>query len=216
MPKAIIFDMDGVIIDSEPLWRRAMVRVFNASGLPFTENDSRVTTGMRIDQVISFWNTKTPFTTNEEQVKNNMEDNLCGLITAEGKPKKGLHQALDLITSEGLIIALATSSSKKLITCVLNVLKIEHYFKHIQSAEELNYGKPHPEVFLKCAEAINVAPNNCLVIEDSLNGIISAKAAGMSVIGIPEEFNISNPKFSIADLTLHSLLDINLETLKKF
>ena len=56
MPKAIIFDMDGVIIDSEPLWRRAMVRGFSKNGLPFTDADSRVTTGMRIDQVISFWN----------------------------------------------------------------------------------------------------------------------------------------------------------------
>jgi HAD superfamily hydrolase (TIGR01509 family) len=216
MPKAVIFDMDGVIIDSEPLWRRAMVRVFNESGLPFTENDSRVTTGMRIDQVISFWNIKTPFTLNEEEVKNNIEDNLCRLITAEGKAKKGLQQALDLIVSQDIIIALATSSSKKLITCVLNVLKIEHYFKHIQSAEDLKYGKPHPEVFLTCAEAICTSPSNCLVIEDSLNGIISAKAAGMSVIGIPEEYNITNQKYSIADLTLHSLLEMNEEILKKF
>jgi sugar-phosphatase len=71
-------------------------------------------------------------------------------------------------------------------------------------------------VFLKCAEAINIKPSDCLVIEDSLNGIISAKAAGMSVIGIPEEHNIINQKFCIADVTLHSLLEINVETLKKF
>ena len=216
MLKAVIFDMDGVIIDSEPLWRRAMVRGFGIHGLPFTEADSRVTTGMRIDQVISFWNNKTPFTANETLVKDTIEDHLCGLIAAEGKAMKGLRQALDIISSQGLIIALATSSSKKLINCVLKVLKIEHYFKHIQSAEDLKYGKPHPEVFLKCAEAINIQPSDCLVIEDSLNGIISAKAAGMNVIGIPEEFNLSNPKFIIADLTLHSLLEINLETLKKF
>ena len=216
MPKAVIFDMDGIIIDSEPLWRRAMVSGFTKNGLPFTEADSRVTTGMRIDQVISFWNNKTPFTTNETLVKDTIENHLCALIMAEGKPMKGLQQALDVIANQGLIISLATSSSKKLITCVLHVLKIEHYFKHIQSAEDLKYGKPHPEVFLKCAEAINTKPNECLVIEDSLNGIISGKAAGMNVIGIPEEFNISNPKFIIADLTLHSLLEINLETLKKF
>lgn len=216
MPKAVIFDMDGVIIDSEPLWRRAMVRGFSENGLPFTQADSRVTTGMRIDQVIAFWNNKTPFTSNETLVKDNIEDHLCGLIAAEGKPMKGLQQALDIIANQGLIIALATSSSQKLIDCVLKVLKIEHYFKHIQSAESLQYGKPHPEVFLKCAETINIKPIDCLVLEDSLNGIISAKAAGMSVIGIPEEFNINNPKFIIADLTLHSLLEINAETLKKF
>jgi HAD superfamily hydrolase (TIGR01509 family) len=216
MPKAVIFDMDGVIIDSEPLWRRAMIRVFNASGLPFTENDCRVTMGMRIDQVISFWNIKTPFTTDEGLVKNNIEDHLCGLIAAEGKAMKGLQHALDLISKKNIPIALATSSSNKLITCVLKVLKIEHYFKHIQSAEYLSYGKPHPEVFLQCAQAIDMNPNDCLVIEDSLNGIIAAKAAGMHVIGIPEAYNINNQKFCIADVTLHSLQEINLETLQKF
>jgi mannitol-1-/sugar-/sorbitol-6-/2-deoxyglucose-6-phosphatase len=216
MLKAVIFDMDGVIIDSEPLWRRAMIRVFNASGLPFTDNDCRITTGMRIDQVISFWNKKTPFTYDEDLVKTHIEDHLCGLIAAEGKPMKGLQQALDIIAKENLMIALATSSSKKLIDCVLKVLKIESYFKHIQSAEDLKYGKPHPEVFLKCAEAIDTNPNDCLVIEDSLNGIISAKAAGMSVIAIPDEHNINNQKFCIADITLHSLQEINLEIIKRF
>ena len=216
MPKAVIFDMDGVIIDSEPLWRRAMIRVFNASGLPFTDNDCRVTTGMRIDQVISFWNNKTPFTKDEELVRTNIEDHLCGLISAEGKPMKGLQQSLDVIAGQKMLIALATSSSEKLIKCVLNILKIETYFKHIQSAEHLTYGKPHPEVFLKCAEAINTKPGDCLVIEDSLNGIISAKAAGMNVIGIPEEHNINNQKFCIADVTLHSLQEINSEIIKQF
>ena len=216
MPKAVIFDMDGVIIDSEPLWRRAMIRVFNASGLPFTDNDCRVTTGMRIDQVISFWNNKTNFTKDEELVRTNIEDHLCGLISAEGKPMKGLQQSLDVIAGQNMLIALATSSSEKLIKCVLNVLKIESYFKHIQSAEHLTYGKPHPEVFLKCAEAIATNPRDCLVLEDSLNGIISAKAAGMNVIGIPEEHNINNQKFCIADVTLHSLQEINSEIIKQF
>ena len=216
MPKAVIFDMDGIIIDSEPLWRRAMIRVFNASGLPFTDNDCRVTTGMRIDQVIAFWNNKTPFTKDENAVRNNIEDHLCGLISAEGKPMKGLQQSLDVIASQNLIIALATSSSEKLIKCVLSVLNIECYFKHIQSAEHLVYGKPHPEVFLKCAEAINTKPGDCLVLEDSLNGIIAAKAAGMRVIGIPEEHNINNQKFCIADVTLHSLQEINSEIIKQF
>src|ERR1035437_1078185 len=128
MPKAVIFDMDGVKIDSEPLWRRAMIRVFNASGLVFTENDCRITTGMRIDQVISFWNKKEKFTADEGLVKNNIEDHLCGLIASEGKAMKGLQQSLNIIADKNITLALATSSSKKLIDCVLYVLKIEKYF----------------------------------------------------------------------------------------
>ena len=216
MPQAVIFDMDGVMIDSEPLWRRAMIRVFNAHGLPFTENDCRITTGMRIDQVIAFWNKKTAFTQQEVQIKEEIEDHLCGLIRSEGKAMPGLMTALDRIRQAHIPMAVATSSSKKLIRCVVDVLQIEPYFKHLQSAELLSHGKPHPEVFLQCADAIAVLPQECLVIEDSLNGIIAAKAACMKVIAVPEPHHINNPQFCIADLRLHSLYDLNQETLQKF
>ena len=86
----------------------------------------------------------------------------------------------------------------------------------MQSAEKLAYGKPHPEVFLLCAHAHDVHPSACVALEDSVNGIISAKAAGMKVIAVPEEKNRNNPKFAIADLILNSLEEFNLETIRKF
>ncbi|MBS1647093.1 MAG: hexitol phosphatase HxpB [Bacteroidetes bacterium] len=211
MLDSVLFDMDGVIIDSEPLWRRAMIQVFNASGLPFTEADCRLTTGMRIDEVVTFWNQKTTFTNNEIQVKNKIEDVLCSLILSEGKAMEGLHHALKRIQAQKIKIAIATSSSQKIIRCVLDALKIDSFFEHIQSAEHLSHGKPHPEVFIRCAQTLSVAPTRCLVVEDSLNGVIAAKAACMKVVAIPDVPNKTNPKFCIADAILESLNDFTIE-----
>jgi HAD superfamily hydrolase (TIGR01509 family) len=210
MLKAFVFDMDGVIIDSEPLWRRAMVKVFNMDGLPVNEVDCAQTTGMRIDEVIKIWNKKHPFTNDELKVQSSIEEELCELIRTEGKPMPGFMNMIELLRKENKKIALATSSSRKLIDCVLDTMKVRSYFMHTQSAEGLLYGKPHPEVFLLSAKALDVMPNQCVVVEDSVNGIISAKAAGMKVIGVPEEKNHGNPKFSIADIVIHSLEEFDL------
>jgi len=216
MPKAFVFDMDGVIIDSEPLWRRAMVKVFNTDGLPVSEIDCAQTTGMRIDEVIKIWNKKHPFTDNELKVEQNIEEELCALIIKEGKAMSGFMRVLELLKKENKKIALATSSSRKLIDCVLDTLNVRTCFHHTQSAEGLLYGKPHPEVFLLSAKAVEAHPAQCVVIEDSVNGIISAKAAGMKVIAVPEEPNWGNPKFAIADLILNSLEEFNLQTIERF
>lgn len=216
MPAAVIFDMDGIIIDSEPLWRRAMIKMFTKHGLPFSDERSRHTTGMRIDHVISFWNNHSKFTEDEALVRQDIEDHLCELILAEGQAMRGLHTTLELIKKNNLPVGLATSSSHKLIESVLSVLCIKDYFQYIQSAEHLQYGKPHPEVFLKCAEALHVNPHHCLVIEDSLNGLIAAKAAGMKVIAVPEEHNSKNPKLIIADQILGSLETFDQSVLDKF
>lgn len=216
MPEAFVFDMDGVIIDSEPLWRRAMVKVFNTDGLPVSEVDCAQTTGMRLDEVIKLWNKKHPFTNNELQVEKNIEEELCILIRNEGRPMPGFMKTIEMLKTQDQKIGLATSSSRKLIECVLDTLQVRAHFHHTQSAEGLLYGKPHPEVFMRSAQALGVAPRSCVVIEDSVNGIISAKAAGMRVIGVPEAHNRNNPRFSIADLILNSLEEFSPQTIAIF
>lgn len=216
MPEAFVFDMDGVIIDSEPLWRRAMVKVFNSDGLPVSEVDCAQTTGMRIDEVIKIWNKKHRFTNNELRVEKNIEEELCILIRNEGRPMPGFMKTIEMLKAQDKKIGLATSSSRKLIECVLDTLQVRAYFQHTQSAEGLLYGKPHPEVFMRSAQALGVAPRGCVVIEDSINGIISAKAAGMRVIGVPEPHNRNNPRFAIADLILNSLEEFTPQTIETF
>lgn len=204
--KAIIYDMDGVIIDSEPLWRKAMIEGFNQIGIPFTEADCRITTGMRFKEVIEFWFQKHLFTSMSVQDFDTMViSRLCDLIKQEGKAMSGLMESLEFFTKKGLKLGIATSSDEALMNTVVDSLKIRHYFQALCSAEKLPYGKPHPQVFLDCANQLNVLPAYCLIIEDSVNGLIAGKAAQMRVVAIPEEENKNNPKFAIADWKLESL-----------
>lgn len=207
--KAVIFDMDGVIIDSEPLWRRAMIANFIKVGIPFSDDHCRITTGLRFKEVAEFWFKKhaiSHVTVDEfdEQVINS----LCELIYLEGKTMTGVAEALHFFKEKGFKIAIGTSSNTKLMNTVVDVLNIRHYFDVLCSAEHMDYGKPHPEVYLTCSKQLNVHPLHCLVIEDSVNGIVAGKAAQMRVLAIPEEVNKNNPKFMIADYNLGSLLEV--------
>lgn len=207
--KAVIYDMDGVIIDSEHLWRKAMIEGFNQIGIPFTDADCRITTGMRFKEVIAFWFNKHQFTKMSiEDFDSMVVKRLCELITKEGKAMNGLFDSLNYFSQKGLYLGIATSSDELIMNTVVDTLGIRHYFKAICSAQFLPYGKPHPQVFLDCAKQLNTSPNECLVIEDSVNGIIAGKAAQMKVVAIPEEENRDNSKFSIADWKLHSLKDL--------
>ena len=204
--KAIIFDMDGVIIDSEPLWRRAMIQSFNEIGIPFTDEECRITTGLRFIEVAEFWFTKHGITSMTIfEFDHKVISHLCELIKEEGKLMQGVEGALKYLKTEGYKIALGTSSNLLLMNTVIDELGIRHYFDAVCSAQHLEYGKPHPEVFINCAKELQIKPSECLVIEDSVNGVIAAKAAQMKVLVVPEEINADNPKFAIADYKLRSL-----------
>lgn len=206
--KAVIFDMDGVIIDSEPLWRRAMIKSFNEIGVPFSDEECRLTTGLRFIEVAEYWFTKhdikgiTIF-----EFDHRVISHLCELIKAEGKLMQGVEEVLKYLKKEGYKIAMGTSSSVLLMNTVIDELGIREYFDAVCSAEHLEFGKPHPEVFINCAKELKVKVSDCLVIEDSVNGVIAAKAAQMKVVAVPEEINHHNPKFAIADYKLNSLTE---------
>lgn len=204
--KAVIFDMDGVIIDSEPLWRKIMISSFTEIGIPFTEDDCRVTTGLRFEEVADFWFKKHGIIDVSTKDFNNLVINrLCDLISEEGKLMPGVKDVLSYLKHNGYLIGLATSSNHQLMNHVLNSLAIGEYFTQVCSAEFLQYGKPHPEVFLVCAQKLAVEPQHCLVIEDSLNGLIAAKAARMTVLVVPENESADKPAFCLADYRLSSL-----------
>lgn len=207
--KAVIFDMDGVIIDSEPLWRRAMVKGFNHFGMPVSEEDCRKTMGRRINEVVDLWvkhHSVTKFTALE--IENTIMNNLFELIENEGKPIEGILEIFKFCRDKKLKIGLATSSSEKLMNVVLNKLQIAHIFDSAVSAQHLKYGKPNPEVFLLCANNIGIDPFNCLVIEDSVTGAIAAKAAQMTLVVVPDEGTKHQEKFAIADHNLSNMHEV--------
>lgn len=214
--KAIIFDMDGVIIDSEPLWKIAEVEGFGKVGLDLTHTDCEETVGLRIDQVVQMWYQKVGWNTKSPQeVETDIVDILIREIKAQGRALEGLYETLEKLSKTNLKIGLATSSYQRIINAVLEKLNITQYFHVIHSAEFEALGKPHPAVFISTAEMLKVNPVDCLVIEDSLNGVLAAKSARMKVIAIPEKTHHYDERLIIADKILPSLNHFSLEDAEK-
>ena len=198
--KAVIFDMDGVLIDSEPLWKIAMEDVFVSIGCPLTRKDFQKTVGLRLDEVIEYWYEHTGWdNTSPKEVENRIVQRMIELLKENGETLSGVVDTLKHLKSKNFKIGLATSSYEVLINTVLDTLLIRDYFDFTHSAEKESYGKPHPAVYLSVAKKFNIHPKDCLVIEDSLNGIISGKAARMKVVCIPEKSHSLEPKLSLAD-----------------
>lgn len=204
--KAIIFDMDGVIIESEHLWRRAMIQVFEEYGMPLSEQDCRKTTGLRIGEVIEIWLAHfKQLKSTAKEIEAGILNMLVTLIEQTGTFIEGIPELLTFAREKKLKIGLATSSSEHLMRTVLKKLNIENQIEVAVSAEFMTYGKPHPEVFLTCAQKLNVKPQECLVIEDSLNGVIAAKAAQMRVIAVPDDEHKHKKEFAVADYQISDM-----------
>ena len=213
--QTVIFDMDGIIIDSEPFWRQSMIEIFDQVGVALTDEMCASTAGLRIDEVVAHWYTIYPWTqqTNREIVEKIIESVRLKIAT-KGEALPGLYEVIALLKNNHIRIALASSSAKRLIEAVLSRLGLQQTFEVIVSGEEVDYGKPHPIIFLEAAKRMGVQPQDCCVIEDSLNGIIAAKAARMYCIAIPEAHNYGVTKFIIADKIVASLHEFQLDFLE--
>lgn len=207
---AAIFDMDGLLIDSEPLWQEAGIETLSAYGVTLTSQQYHSSTGLRTPEWIEHWfhhfsidpiHTPSAIKTIEEAALEK--------IRIRGEAMPGVDAILKFFTQKKYKIGLASSSPMRLIEVVVNKLEIGGYIEQICSAGTLAYGKPHPEVFINCAEALGIRPINCLVFEDSFNGLIAAKAAKMKCVVVPAPEVFNEPRWSAADLKLSSLSNFN-------
>lgn len=209
---AVIFDMDGVLIDSEPLWKIAMEEVFHALGSTLKKEDFQKTVGLRIDEVVHFWNHHENWgISNESEIEEAIIVKMIELISKNAQPLSGVIETLTFLKNKGIKIGLATSSSSRLIKVVLAELNIARFFNFVHSAENEAYGKPHPAVYIKVAEKLNVSPTKSLVIEDSFNGVIAGLAAKMKVVCIPEKTHFPNQRLAVADFHFETMNDFLLE-----
>lgn len=207
--EGVIYDMDGVLTDSEPLWKIAMEDVFKSVGCPLTKEDFQKTVGLRIDEVIAYWYHVAPWqNATPKEVENAIIRRMIELLSERATPLPGVLESLEFFASKGLKIGLATSSYQVLIDCILDTLQIRKFFQTVHSAEYELFGKPHPAVYLTAAKNLGLDPRRCLVIEDSLNGIISGKAARMTVVCIPEKTHHPEPKLILADTRFENLNEL--------
>lgn len=208
--------MDGLLIDSEPHWRAAEIEIFGTLGLALTEEQCMQTMGLRLDEVVRHWHERHPWKQRslkevEEEILQAVEDR----VNTHGTAMEGVAETLELFRRQNFRIALASSSSLRLISCVLGKLGIREAFEVVHSAEFEEYGKPHPAIFLSTARQLGLPPTQCLVFEDSFNGLIAAKAARMKAVAVPEGEAFAQTRYDIADLKLRSLLEFSLEHLEQ-
>lgn len=207
MTRAVIFDLDGLLIDSEPHWRAAEIEVFARAGLALTDAQCAETTGLRVDEVIrlrragfSGWHTLTEADAVEAVLARVVER-----IGAQGEAKPGAAAAVARVAASGARVALASSSPLRVIRAALGRLGLTDAFAVVHSAEGEPYGKPHPGVYLAAAARLGVDPTACVAVEDSLHGLVAAKAARMRCVVVPER---PDARFALADAVIPSLDDL--------
>ncbi len=207
---AAIFDMDGLIIDSEPLWREAEQRVFATVGIDLTDDMCRQTMGLRIDEVIRYWHERMPWQNRSlADIENDILDGMEAAIRARGAALPGVRQSIALLREHDLALAVASSSHTRLIDCVLDKLDLADSFDAVCSAGDEAAGKPDPAVYLTAARRLHMAPDRCIALEDAPAGLQAARAAGMFTVFVPERGH-PVPDTPCADLTLESLEDFSM------
>ena len=216
MINTVIFDMDGLLLDTEPLWGKTMLEVAEKHQIPITRERFKETTGLRIYEVTDHWAIHYPWQgRSSKEVADEILDEIIAASKNHASILKGVEQALQLLRKNKYKIGLASSSPSRMINELVDHFGLTGYFDVITSADVVALGKPHPAVFLHCADSLGAKPNQCLVLEDSVNGMIAGKAARMKVIVVPDELHFDDPRFSIADGKLRSMEDFDLDVINK-
>lgn len=209
MIKGVIFDMDGVMIDSELqsnlgwLWAASMENV----KMPMWLIDSFK--GAPASLSSQFFDNHFGGQKNYWDMRQKRTEHVYAIRQKEGIPvKEGLIKLLEFIKSSGLVCAVATSTRRESAEKTLKDIGAYEYLSAVVFGDEVEHGKPCPDIFLKAAKMIDCSPNECVVIEDSINGIKAGHAAGMKVIHIPDTIEISDDIRSLTNIVCHSLLDV--------
>jgi sugar-phosphatase len=202
----VIFDVDGLLIDSEPLWNQAAEEVLRNYGVNLTEEQYKSTTGLRTKEFVQWWFSYYQIGEQEHsRAEKKIVQTVLTKIEDHAKIMPGLGYIFDFFYKKQFKIGLATSSPQELIDLVIKMTGIGAYLNATSSAEDLPYGKPHPQVYLNCAAKMDVAPTACICFEDSFNGMIAAKAARMKCVVVPHYSQLKDEQWCAADLKLSSL-----------
>uniref|UniRef100_UPI0036DBFF7C hexitol phosphatase HxpB n=1 Tax=Photorhabdus sp. RM322S TaxID=3342825 RepID=UPI0036DBFF7C len=210
--KAAIFDMDGLLIDSEPYWIQGEKEVFSELGLDLSlAKKLPDTLGLRIDHVVELWYQASPW---QGASKSEVEQRITNYVIKQVKENHpllpGAEYSLNLCREQGLKIGLASASPQYMLEQVLEMFNLSHYFNTVVSAAKLPHSKPHPEVYLRAAEQLSVSPISCVTLEDSFNGMIATKAARMCSIIVPTAHYFDDLRWILADIKLRSLEQLSV------
>ncbi|MFF2045404.1 HAD family hydrolase [Kitasatospora sp. NPDC058170] len=212
MRPIVLFDLDGLLIDSEPVWDAAKREVFGPLGLHLTAEMQAATRGLRQRDMVAYWFDRAAVEGDPGDVERRIVAAVCrGLGAVALKP--GAEQAVAVCARVSRAMAVVSSSPESVIRHALASTGLERSFDAVFSAEDDEYGKPHPGAYLRAAAALGASPGECIVVEDSFNGVLAGVSAQMAVVAVPEAADRCDPRFAIAALVLESLKDLDASVL---
>lgn len=211
--------MDGLLIDSEPVWRDAETAVSATLGVELTEAELLETTGVAISEVVAAWRPRLAggqvlAGLTDAEIADQITDYVVAHVRAAGQPMPGVPAAVRLFRRLGLSLAIASSSPMRLIDAVCDRLGLGDISIRCSALDEAR-GKPAPDVYLTAARRLGVVPAACLAIEDSPHGVAAAKAAGMRCLAVPDPMLAADPRYRHADMILPTLTPLDESVLRR-
>lgn len=209
MIKAVIFDMDGTLIDSQPIWYQVCTDFFQQNGFPVTMDDMIKLTGSPVAKLVDYvLQTHGQKGKERAQLITGLMDYAVSEILAAKPLMPNVKEVLAQLKQQGIKMAVASASPRNMLQGIVDSCGIAEYFDYLASAEELDYNKPHPAVYLHAAQQLGVNPTECFAVEDSVLGMISGKAATMKTVVIPAPAEWDDPRWTLADFKLTNIAEL--------
>jgi HAD superfamily hydrolase (TIGR01509 family) len=206
--EAVVFDLDGVLLDSEQVWDQVREQLVQERGGRWHEQAQTEMMGMSSVEWSRYMHDKLGVPDPPEEISAEVVQRLEEVYRKRLPLIDGAPEAVERLAARWPL-GLASSSNRELIDLVLELSGLARFFRVTVSSEEVPRGKPAPDVYLEAARGLGVAPERCAAVEDSRNGIRAAKAAGMRVIAIPNpHFPPGDESLALADVTLNSLAEL--------
>lgn len=211
--EAVIFDLDGTLVDSMWMWKDIDIEYLERYGITFPHDLQEDIEGMSFTETAVYFKERFQLPVTVDEIKAEWNEMAFYKYTNEVPLKEYVEEFLSFLSDNHIKLGIATSNSRELAEIVVEKLDIRKYFHSIRTSCEVKKGKPSPDIYLLVAEDLGVDPNKCLVFEDVIHGIMAGKSAGMEVCAIYDDFtkDVTDRKKEIADYYIDTYKDISME-----
>lgn len=204
--EAVLFDLDGTLVDSMWLWQAIDIEYLAGFGLEVPDDLGSAIDGMGFSETAAYFKERFNIPDSVEKIKETWNNMAYEFYCTRVPLKSGAKDFLKYLKSKGIKTAIGTSNSIELVNNVLDALEISHYFDTVVTACMVNAGKPKPDIYLKAADNLGVAPSKCIVFEDIIQGITAGKNAGMTTVAVADNYSRDSAalKAELADYYIDS------------